>query len=341
VIPEIVLHAGIHKTGSTAIQTALFHRTDIFRKHGVYYPKTGLFDGAHHHIAHAARTPDQSLPLWDELVRELAPVDTKVVLSSEEFDSLDRASIAKLQAHLSPIASRVRVLIYLRPQYSLIRSQYSQQVREGFIRSSFDAFFRDALRYARFLKQRKLVQHWVDVFGRDSVTVRSAIRSDLEGHSSLADFLEFLRLDSPVSLDELRLPSAINESLNNIQCEVVRQLSASEHFWALPFERRRKILIAFFKSCGAFQSLGKYPDPIDYRGIALCNLLFRDENESLATEFFGGKNLFQRWYDAAASDPDNEANASTVTVDWAAIYEQFTHCLIAGGGSISHRSKDA
>ena len=52
----IWLHIGVHKTGTTSIQTALARHRDLLRTHGVYVPKAGTVDrcSGHHAIAWAA-----------------------------------------------------------------------------------------------------------------------------------------------------------------------------------------------------------------------------------------------------------------------------------------------
>jgi hypothetical protein len=119
-----------------------------------------------------------------------------------------------------------------------------------------------------------------------------------------------------------------NESLTILQCEVFRRLAEIQDFWALPFERRREVFVEFFKTCEAIRTLGRLPEVQDYRGILLCETLYREENEWLAAEYFGGQNLFGKWYESKLSEQlEKSANLACFTIGWSDIFEAFYRTL--------------
>jgi len=334
---KIVIHAGIHKTGSTAIQIALFHHTEQFEKQGIKYPRTGLDDGAHHAIARTLRSGEKEAGVLEELSKEIADWPETVVISSEELDSLSPPAVLRFRDTLAATTEQLQVVIYLRPQYSLIRSQYSQQIREAFIRDPFDVFFRNALRHARFLKLEEIVDPWIEAFGKARVTVRSAVRKDLKGGSTLTDFVDLLGLHEEISEASLGISGVANESLNLMQCEVIRRLSWTDRFWDLPFGTRRKILIRVFGRCNAIRALHVRRDPLDFRGLALCRQLFHEENARLAGKYFSGTNVMDRWY-AEQMEKDGETGPMpSDAIDWDEIYAAFSSEIHAAAGPDSAR----
>jgi len=51
---RVVLHAGLHKTGTTSLQSFLFGAGEALRRNGFIYPRAGAFEwlgGGQHNIA--------------------------------------------------------------------------------------------------------------------------------------------------------------------------------------------------------------------------------------------------------------------------------------------------
>ena len=97
-MPQLFLHVGSHKTGSSSIQQSLHSSKEVLRGAFCLYPSTGLASGnAHHSFALAMRgTPDQVIPGYsnnvslasfiDLLRTELSSYSYRYcILSSEEF----------------------------------------------------------------------------------------------------------------------------------------------------------------------------------------------------------------------------------------------------------------
>jgi hypothetical protein len=91
VLPEgaILLHIGPYKTGTTAIQQALFDRRHELAAHGVLYPGTWrrLFREGHSLMEWAPRgRPVPPPSVWDEFAAGIRDRDdVRVCLSTEDF----------------------------------------------------------------------------------------------------------------------------------------------------------------------------------------------------------------------------------------------------------------
>src|SRR4051795_817233 len=88
---SVLVHIGMHKTGTTAMQTLLAQQRPSLLEQGVSYPGARV---DHHHYARSltqqavgaggAAKPPSPL-LWSRLVAELATESRRTVLSSEYF----------------------------------------------------------------------------------------------------------------------------------------------------------------------------------------------------------------------------------------------------------------
>ncbi len=142
---ELLLHVGLHKTGTTALQAALAAARDDLSARGIAYPGEGEFQHSAV-LAGAGRTfgwQDESAPpvsrqKWDDLV---AGARGTAVISSEFFDNLEVETATRMINELGGPA-RVRVVVTLRPIGAILPSSWQQRLKYGSSRG-----------YATFLKQ--------------------------------------------------------------------------------------------------------------------------------------------------------------------------------------------
>jgi hypothetical protein len=134
---RIVVHIGLHKTGSTAIQAALSANRLALARRGILYPRLGPVD-RHHYLARAwvrvgkvYALPGGPLGAWARLARQFAGCGRTVVLSSEAFAQLagprpvdPRGLREKLEAF-----DEVRITCVLRGQVGWAQSVWLQSAR--------------------------------------------------------------------------------------------------------------------------------------------------------------------------------------------------------------------
>jgi hypothetical protein len=123
---RLVLHAGPHKTGTTALQAAFAREAARLSEAGVLYPATGRQGTGHHALAEACRTGETAL--LGALAREARGADT-VLVSSENFAHLDADALARLRAAL-PAAEVVSVYV-LRRLAALWPSHWREMIKHG------------------------------------------------------------------------------------------------------------------------------------------------------------------------------------------------------------------
>lgn len=167
---ELVLHIGLEKTGTTALQRFLHDNSRVLLDNRVCYPNAGRQNGINHHalLSHVSRRRigrqhAYSAPGWDnqlsELLEEVRHLDvSKVVLSSEilahdvDFDQL---------RNLTSSFAKTSVLVYLRPQGSYLASLYSQFVKST---GEFRTFDLENLPEADYYK---LCLAWAEFIGSE------------------------------------------------------------------------------------------------------------------------------------------------------------------------------
>ena len=137
---RLILHAGPHKTGTSAIQAEL--RQQSFA--AFYYPRTGQWpDGAHHNLVFSLipelRRPDAEAlepeQLLEQLQAELAEVQHDTLLISSEFLSTGCAArvVAWLVEQGIAQPDGIRALLVERELRSRAASLYNQAVKDPYV----------------------------------------------------------------------------------------------------------------------------------------------------------------------------------------------------------------
>ena len=129
---RLIVHIGPRKTGSTTLQTLLAAHREALRADGVYVPQAGtLRTNRGTHVRLLRELVRGGTAAWNALAIEVRLAEGNcIVLSVEDFASPQhRAASAQ---RLAEFAARMRldvdVLAYVRPQWQIIESEYSQQV---------------------------------------------------------------------------------------------------------------------------------------------------------------------------------------------------------------------
>lgn len=185
----VFVHAGLHKTGSTAIQSFLSLNRGLLAARGLYIPEAGAVgigeadQWAHHNIAWEAggyaTSPDAGGldDLVAELERERPP---RACISSEVFATLYRQPemLARVRSALLAIGAEVRVVLFFRPQASYLEGIYAELVKHG-LAEPFDAFFERALVAGAVeyddatygLEYDRIADAFAEVFGRERLSL--------------------------------------------------------------------------------------------------------------------------------------------------------------------------
>jgi hypothetical protein len=196
----IQIHAGLHKTGTTAIQQTLARFAPDLGRHGVALPYFGSRGHWHHALAGFSTNPARTAEAWSKLTRRVAkaPAD-RIILSSEHFITADPAALRDALAALGP--AEVKVHLYLRPHIALYTSLYLQRIKVGAV-TARPTDLADTFETSPAFDYVPAIESFTQVFGPDAIVLREFDPARFAGGSLIADLWDFL--DLPADL----LPAA-------------------------------------------------------------------------------------------------------------------------------------
>ncbi len=202
---DVIVHMGLHKTGSTAIQRMMATNKIKLSDRGVLYPTTGRVGAGHHDLAWSFNRKPEQMPLWIALRSEISRSNPRqVVVSSEEFESLNTTERwSRLRDELE---EKARVVCYLRRQDDYVISSYHQHVKTGATHpiAQHERKIAPRLDYAARLASIEAA------IGKAAMIVRPYEKQQLPG-GVLPDFLAAIGLEGA----ELDLPKfRVNPSLS-------------------------------------------------------------------------------------------------------------------------------
>ncbi len=191
---RLVLHIGVQKTGTSAIQKWFHDNRRALLKRGYYYPETGQWtDHSHHHWAmvlwDAIRSGDRQpmFGLVDALKTECRTVEmngwNSLILSSEIFEKLTVHPKGRvlLEDMFAALGAEVEIVVFLRRQDLLIESWFKQWVRDVTRRLAMtpEAFI---AAHAKFLDYAELLTQWRKLRGVSDIKVatNALVRNPLE-----------------------------------------------------------------------------------------------------------------------------------------------------------------
>ena len=194
--PEILLHVGASKTGSTFLQAWMDMNRHALLEQGIWYPEFGIFRqderkykqaGHADVLGNAARGESTFL---DRLAEGLSLFPDKVhriILSSEAFFLSDMAP-THLRTYLADFD--VRVIVYLRRQDDWANSQYCDALGGGIADREFLSVqqWLAAPAQAQRMDYYSFVSKWETEFGRGKVEPVPYEKSQFVDNSLLADF---------------------------------------------------------------------------------------------------------------------------------------------------------
>ncbi len=240
--PDVVLHIGCDKTGTTSIQQFFRRNRAALRAQGCLYPRTpgqvrhidlALFVRSDDRLVGSRLWQREERPTPDEfrrrlrrrLLREVSSSGAStVVLSDEALYRIAPDAITRLRELVSGLqrgaAGRVRVVVYLRRQDDHLVSSYQQAVRVGqtldlasWARRDFSGLYD----YAAWLAS------WQREFAPTELVVRPFERSRFRQHSLIQDFIHSAGLD--VDATGMEGADVRNESLDAEGVELLRILN--------------------------------------------------------------------------------------------------------------------
>jgi hypothetical protein len=189
---RVVLHAGLPKTGTTALQAALgglrhpdFSYADLrHSNHSIplilHYTRDHRRAKGYPRVAALNGVVAKGLTLlFDRAFRKAFNSSTQTLVISAEstFVALKEAELIKLRDDLRAHFERTEIIVYVRPLESSLSSSWQQKIRRGGCDLGLSA-----------PPYRRWFEPAIRVFGRDAFNFRPFDRSQLIGGDLIQDF---------------------------------------------------------------------------------------------------------------------------------------------------------
>jgi hypothetical protein len=236
--PDVrLLHIGLPKTGTTALQSTASARREELLDYGVRYPGTAL----NHRDAVSAfmgrrwgwRGPGANVPErqnWERLMLEVEAETSRRVWIS--YESAAESDDEQAERFVHALGDRTHIVVTLRPYGALLVSTYQQYLKTGLIRD-FESWLRAVLAdppdesvtptFHRRSNQGGVVRRWAAAAGPERVT---AVIVDKAHPTLLTDAFEtLLALPDGFLVDSSLGGLQTNRSLSAQESELVRRIN--------------------------------------------------------------------------------------------------------------------
>lgn len=360
-----LIHIGMPKTGSSAIQSWLETNRLALAKEGVAYSRAKLagraFDGAHVELAICLHNelgqlmPNRAVRAFyrihnledqnafaDKYRKHFEATVAKLqgdvcVLSSEYLGAGCRSAghIEALKQWLAPIFDDTSFVIYFRRQEDIAASAYSQRIKRGTAKS-----LDEVIRYASDLDYYAIAARWQSCVGRDHLNVRLLEPDVLTGGELISDFAGLLGLN----VAGFSSPPDTNTALSHPAIELLRALNAKapsflEDGSRNPVSRQIRRDLAKEDAKHAFPGL-----KLSRSQVKTVRTACHDSNEKLRAAFFPERQaLFPERPRSKSEAKNNAALAAQVAELSAALYARRlpkanpTQKVRTGLGNLLHR----
>jgi len=238
----LILHIGMHKTGSSSLQNFLHKNRDYFLdRHNIdyceaypnheklaavfannyrYFSRIGAFEAAH-----IKRWKDYYLEIFKTSLNNFSA--DQFILSGEGFSYSDTSAVQDLYTFVKPYFDDFKIVFYAREPISFSQSCAQQFIKSGMTRSQMVEGSLTNPLYKRSVgapiengpetllpNYKSRLKPFIEVFGKDNIIVRD-FSGDLIGSNIISDFLQSgLNID-PETLDFKYGKFRKNESLDH------------------------------------------------------------------------------------------------------------------------------
>jgi capsular polysaccharide export protein len=213
--PEVIIHIGKTKCGSSYLQNKLLHNKDALLKQGILFPDTGLYfepdnetrtSGHNDFKAVFYKTGHEAITLQNKLLREL---DKQTDNVSTLLISCENISFEGVNFPFNAFKrfwgnASIKVVICTRDEDAWNSSMYTEAVSGGHLKytKSLDDF-REEMRVTGALENEGLVAFWEEALGQENVEHISLSSEDGKRVPLWDTFCERVGIDNPSSFEDI------------------------------------------------------------------------------------------------------------------------------------------
>lgn len=231
---KLLVHIGMPKTGTTALQNFLSINNDILEKYGWSYPSlneertTALGHWEQKTTGNGYQMYDAWVvnnfkPEWDKWMKIVLKLleERNVIISAE---NIYECGTNKFIEALKEEYENIKVAIYLRRQDRAIESRYNEHVKAGDKFDTFQEFVDSDDTYKHSLEYKLKLDEIGQIVGKENVIVRVYEKQQLTGNNTITDFLSVLEI--PTSNDDWKKSKQTNVFLGGNYLEIKRIINS-------------------------------------------------------------------------------------------------------------------
>jgi hypothetical protein len=329
-VPELLVHVGLPKTGTTAIQRYMYLRREAYAQQGIYWAESYRNgnsvpgDWAHHVYSNkweAFDDPSEFLVTSDEAWRALQEFmrakGGRHIISSERFvDLLSVPSGEHVINFIKEIAgsARVRLIGYVRRQDNLIESHIRELIKGPRPDLNIKEYLQEVPSFAFY---DKVFSKAADLLGKENVIIRIYERERLVCGDSVSDFLHACDLPALGNVEKPAEPT--NPSLNTLTSKLLNDPRIVAEFTGRPL---RTVFVRNFFNQENFSRLNKY--------VLLDSNMRREIMKVFAAGNDHFAEMFLTAYDAEALAFHDDPSKATMPDDELILnYDELVKLLVA------------
>lgn len=228
---RLVLHMGMGKTGSSALQIAFVRNRDLLAKRGILYPlhasdkdalagKVISGNGLGIIEQFRARERPNKAEFMDDLRRTIDEAEGDVLYSSELLYNIGSTGVEELRDLAASAGARLQAVIYVRDVAGHALSSYSQVVKRALFTGDFAAYLDPESGRYRPKMQARLRQLHASL-GPENVTV---LHYDSEREQLFEGFMEQV-FGVTDMVEFVGSHGEVNRSLTRKEIEIMRRMN--------------------------------------------------------------------------------------------------------------------
>lgn len=327
-MPDLYLHIGTPKTGTSAIQSLLRNNTDVLKEQNCIFPSfqewpatmPGSIRNAHWLTKKYYQSDVAEHCL--EIIADYAKTYSKIILSDESLwytATWNNDILNFICDRFGQMGLNIKVIVYLRPQADLLYSLWAQfvkkhQFKNGLppVSDTFDEYCKNLSpnQKKRRLDYREGLERMEKFFGRENIFVRvyDTQKAQADSRYYPNDFMKIVG----ISTENIQYPKKlVNTSLKDRYLETKRLLNS--------VNTEEKDIYYLYHVLQDIQmeekdTIPKHPRP--YFSPAAKNKMmeeYREDNRWIAEHFLGlpsGTDLFPQFKE---NEDDKEVNNTFTT----------------------------
>jgi len=308
---RVFIHIGLHKTATTTIQRSLFKDSKKLKKSGWLCPSSGAsfpLSSAQHNIASQLsghRKFRAKMGGIEDLIEEVKESKyLNFIVSSEELSRLSDQQIKSLYDHLADYS--VSIIVYLRRQDLMLQSTWSEIVKKGNTRDTFENWIQKKLR-TRKEDYYSLINAWEKSFGFENILVRPFEKKQFDGDI----YQDFLKTCGVLDYEKFNIAERANVSPSYKSLEMTRFIVNRIH--GTPAFAHRKIIARsvnrFSELKGWNESAINIISPEIHKEIMS---VYKRSNQQVAKKYLNRDDLF---YDSFKDKPIDKFDPISLDID--------------------------